>query len=59
MRTGARVFRRSAMIARCECTIEWIKAHNQKVIEGFRRVGEQMILIDDDYEKSITEILYG
>lgn len=43
----------------CECTIEWIKAHNQKVIEGFRRVGEQTILIDDDYEKSITEILYG
>lgn len=42
-----------------ECTIDWIKAHNQKVIEGFRRVGEQMILIDDDYKKSITEILYG
>lgn len=42
-----------------ECTIDWIKAHNQKVIEGFRRVGEQMILIDDDYEKSISEILYG
>lgn len=41
-----------------ECTIEWIKADNQKVIEGFRHVGEQIILIDDDYEKSITEILY-
>ena len=41
------------------CTADWIKAENQKVIEGFRHMGEQIVLINDDYDKAITEILNG
>ena len=39
------------------CTSEWIKEENRKVIEGFKSVGEPIVLIDDDYEKTITGII--
>ncbi len=39
------------------CTAEWLKDENRMVIEGFKRFGEQIILIDDDYEKTVTEHL--
>jgi len=38
------------------CTADWIKSENRKVIDGFQGVGEQIILIDDDYRKVISEI---
>lgn len=38
------------------CTPDWIKAENRKNIEGFRRAGEQIVLINDDYEEALTEI---
>ena len=41
------------------CTADWIKAENKKVIEGFRHMGEQIVLINDDYDKAIKEILNG
>ncbi|MCR4657558.1 MAG: ATP-binding protein [Lachnospiraceae bacterium] len=41
------------------CTAGWIKEDNRKVIEGFRRAGEQVILINDDYGKTIAGILNG
>lgn len=39
------------------CTADWIKSENRKIIEGFQRMGEPIILINDDYEKAIMEIL--
>lgn len=42
-----------------DCTADWIKTENQKVIEGFGQTGEQVALINDDYERTIAEILNG
>lgn len=42
-----------------DCTAAWLKKENQKIIDGFRRMGEQIILINDDYGKVMTEILNG
>ncbi len=39
------------------CTADWIKSENRKIIEGFQRIGEPIILINDDYEKAMMEIL--
>ena len=39
------------------CTADWVKTENRKIIEGFGQAGEQMILIDSDYEKAISGIL--
>ena len=40
-----------------DCTVEWIKEGNRKVIDGFRSMGEPITLINDDYVKVISEIL--
>ena len=40
-----------------DCTLDWIKEENRKVMEGFRSSGEQITVINDDYEKTLTEIL--
>ncbi len=40
-----------------DCTVRWLKAGNQKVIAGFRQAGEQVILIDGDYEEIIAKLL--
>ena len=40
-----------------ECTIENLQIDNQNIIEGFKYVGEQVILIEDDYEKVIQKLL--
>ena len=39
------------------CTAEWLKACNREVISGFQDVGEQIVLIEDDYEETIAESL--
>ena len=39
------------------CTADRIKEENRKVIKGFDSVGEPIVLIDDDYEKTITGII--
>ena len=36
-----------------DCTIDSLKEDNRKYIEGFRRAGEQVVLIDGDYNKAI------
>ena len=38
-----------------DCTADWLKAENQKVIEGFGLTDNQVILIDKDYEEAIRE----
>ena len=39
------------------CTIDSLKADNKSIIDGFRRVGEQIVLINTDYEQSIEKLL--
>ena len=40
-----------------DITIEGLKADNKKTIEGFKASGEEVIIIEDDYEKTIDGIL--
>lgn len=39
------------------CTKENLKADNQNFINGFAKNGEQIVLINDDYEKTINSLL--
>jgi gluconate kinase len=43
----------------CNCTPEQLMADNRRYIEGFRRAGETVALIEDDYERTIGELLTG
>ena len=40
-----------------DCTVEWIKAENQSFIKFFNSKDDQVVMIDDDYEKTIDSIL--
>ncbi len=40
-----------------DCTISGVKADNRRMIDGFRRAGERITLIDDDYEQAINDVL--
>ena len=42
----------------CNCTIDSLKEDNKSVIKGFRRYGEQIVLLDNDYEQIIDDILF-
>ena len=44
-------------IADEECTLESLREDNQRIIDGFHRAGEPVILIEDDYEKTIRLLL--
>ncbi len=37
-----------------DCTYDWLKEDNRKMIEGFSKAGEQIILIDTNYESTIS-----
>ncbi len=39
------------------CTVDQLKKDNHTFIEGFRKYGEKITLIDADYEKTIGDIL--
>ncbi len=39
------------------CTADWLKEDNRKVMEGFNRTGEKMVVIDKDYESAISGII--
>lgn len=39
------------------CTKENLKADNQNFINGFAKNGEKIVLINDDYEKTINNLL--
>ena len=41
-----------------DCAMEVLKADNRSIIEGFQDVGEQIVLIDSDYEQTIEKLLY-
>ena len=40
-----------------DCTIDSLKEDNRKYVEGFRRAGEQVVLIDGDYNKVIGDLI--
>ena len=39
------------------CTNDSMKAENWKYIEGFQQAGENIVLINTDYEKAIRAVL--
>ncbi len=39
-----------------DCTADRLKADNRKVTEGFGQAGESVLLIDHDYEETISEL---
>ena len=39
------------------CTVEALKEDNRRYIDGFAQAGEQVTLIEGDYEKAITALL--
>ena len=39
------------------CTVDQLKKDNRQVIEGYQKSGEEIMLIDDNYEKTIGDIL--
>ena len=40
-----------------DCTIDSLKEDNRRYVEGFRRAGEQVVLIDGDYNKAIGTLI--
>ena len=42
-----------------DCTIDSLKEDNRKYVEGFRRVGEKVVLIDGDYEQAIEVLVWS
>ena len=44
-------------LAGADCTIESLKADNKQYISGFQTAGEQIVLINDDFEKTIMTLL--
>ena len=40
-----------------DCTVSGLKMENNRYIKGFRDAGEQVLLIDSDYEQSIKKLL--
>ncbi len=39
------------------CTVDQLKRDNRQFIEGYQKSGEEIMLIDDNYEKTIGDIL--
>ena len=44
-------------LAAADCTMENLKADNKRFIDGFQCAGEQVVLIDHDYEQTIKALL--
>ncbi len=40
-----------------DCILENLQADNRSIIEGFQDIGEQVVLIDSDYEQTIKGLL--
>ncbi|MCR4867270.1 MAG: ATP-binding protein [Lachnospiraceae bacterium] len=40
-----------------DCTPEWIRAENRKIREGFEQAGEELVLIDGDYEERLKQAI--
>lgn len=40
-----------------DCTAESLKADNRRYIEGFRRAGDRVVLIEEDHERTLDRLL--
>ncbi len=40
-----------------DCTVDSLKADNRRMIDGFSQAGEQIVLIDSDYEQAIGKLM--
>jgi hypothetical protein len=40
-----------------DCTVDSLSTDNKDIINGFQQVGEQIVLIDSDYEQAIEKLL--
>ena len=40
-----------------DCTMDDLKADNRNIIDRFHRAGEQVTVVEDDYEKTIHRLL--
>ena len=40
-----------------DCTMDALKADNKSIFDGFQDAGEQIVLIDSDYEQTIEKLL--
>ena len=40
-----------------DCAMESLKADNRNIINGFQHEGEQVVLIDSDYEQTLKALL--
>ena len=40
-----------------DCSVESLKTENTRIAEGYRLVGEQVVLIDSDYEQTIKALV--
>ena len=40
-----------------DCTVDSLKRDNRSIIEGFEKAGEQITLIETDYEKTIAALI--
>jgi len=44
-------------LVEADCSIDVLKADNKRIIDGFQRAGEQVMVIEKDYEKTIHLLL--
>ena len=42
-----------------DCTIDSLKEDNRKYVEGFRRAGEKVVLIEGEYEQAIGTLVWS
>ena len=40
-----------------DCSVESLKTENARIAEGYRLVGEQVVLIDSDYDQTIKALV--
>ena len=40
-----------------DCTKEWLIDDNEIYINGFQQAGEQVVIVDDDYENTVSNLL--
>ena len=45
------------MLISADCTPEELKTDNRRNIDAFRRAGERVLLIEDDYEDTMVSVL--
>ena len=44
-------------LVEADCTVDSLKADNRSILDGFRNAGEQIVLIDSDYEQTIYSLM--